>query len=76
MANGYSVIIDGITSDGTNLYVLVRISSGSTTFPTIQVIFPVGTAASAITAYIQTIATNGPSLTASIGALVGSQVTA
>lgn len=76
MANGYSVTIDGITSDGTNLFVNIRISNGTSTFPEIQVIFPVGTAASVITAYIQTIATNGPTLTASIGALVGTQVTA
>lgn len=76
MANGYRVTIDSIASDGTNLFVEVRISSGTTTFPTIVPVFPVGTSAASITAYIQTIATNGPTLASDIAALVGSSVTA
>lgn len=74
MANGYKVTIDSIASDGTNYYLTVRISSGATTFPSIFPVFPVGTAASAITTYIQNIATNGPTLTSDIAALVGSSV--
>lgn len=76
MANGYRVTIDGIATDGTNLFLEVRISDGTRTFPTIRPMFPVGTSASTITSYIQTIATNGPTLTSDIAALVNSSVTA
>ncbi len=75
MANGYRVWIDSIASDGTNLYLEVRISSGATTFPTIRPVFPVtGTTVAIINAYIQTIADNGPTLDANIAELVGSSV--
>lgn len=76
MANGYRVTIDSIASDGTNYYVEMRISDGTHTFPLIRPVFPVGTSAATITAYMQTIANNGPTLAADIGALVGSSVTA
>lgn len=75
MANGYSVKIDSIVSDGTNLYMEVSISNGATTFPKINPIFSVDTTAAAITAYIQSIATAGPTLTSAIADLVGSRVT-
>ena len=75
MANGYRVWIDSIASDGTNLYLEVRISSGGTTMPTIRPVFPVtGTTAAQLLAYIQTIADNGPTLSANIAELVGSSV--
>lgn len=74
MANGYRVTIDSIASDGTDYFLEIRISSGATTFATIRPIFPVGTPAADITAYIQTIATNGPTLTSDIAALVGTSV--
>ena len=76
MASGFKVTIDSITTDGTNLFLEVRISNGLQTFPTIRPVFPVGTAASAITTYIQNIANSVPALTADIAALVGTNVTA
>lgn len=76
MPSGYRVTIDSIASDGTNLFLEVRISSGSTTFPLIRPVFPVGTPASEITSYIQNIADNAPTLSADIAVLVGSSVTA
>lgn len=76
MANGYRVTIDGAASDGTNIFLEVRISDGTHTFPTIRPMFAVGTPATTITAYIQTIATNGPTLDPTIAALVGTSVTA
>lgn len=74
MANGYRVWIDSIASDGTNLYLEVRISAGATTFPTIRPVFPVGTTVAALTSYIQNIADNGPTLAAGLPELVGSSV--
>jgi hypothetical protein len=74
MANGYRVWIDSIASDGTNLYLEVRIQLGATTFPTIRPVFPVGTSAADLTTYIQTIADNGPTLTSALAELVGSSV--
>lgn len=74
MANGYRVTIDSIASDGTNYYLEIRISNGNTTFATVRPTFPVGTPAADITAYIQTIATNGPTLASDIAALVGTNV--
>lgn len=76
MASGYRVTIDSIATDGTNLFVEVRISNGLTTFSTIKPIFPVGTPAADITSYIQTIANNAPALASDIAALVGTSVTA
>lgn len=76
MANGYKVVISNITTDGTNLYVQVEINDGVHQMPSIIPVFPVGTAASVITAYIQQIANNAPTLDSGIAALVGSSVTA
>lgn len=74
MANGFRVTVDSIASDGTNYFLSVRISSGATTFPNIFPEFPIGTSAATITAYLQTIATNGPTLPSDIAALVNSSV--
>lgn len=74
MANGYRVWIDSIATDGTNLFLEVRISSGTTTFPTIRPVFPVGTTVAEINTYIQTIADNGAVLDSGIAELVGSSV--
>lgn len=76
MANGYKVVINSITSDGTNYYVEIGINDGVHQLPVIVPVFPVGTLASVITAYIQQVATNGPALTSDISALVGTSVTA
>lgn len=76
MANGYKVVIDNISTDGTNLYVTISVNDGTHQFPQITPVFPVGTSAATITAYVQAIATNGPTLTADIAALVGTGVTA
>lgn len=65
------VTIDSIASDGTNLFVEMRISDGTTTFPTIRPVFPADTGAGTIQSYASNIASNLPTLPASIAALVG-----
>lgn len=74
MANGYKVRIESISTDGTNLYVTLNINDGAHRLPDITPVFVVGTSAATITAYAQTIATNGPTLTSDIAALVGTTV--
>ncbi len=74
MANPYSVNIRGIVSDGTNVYVEMQITNGTTTAPSVFPIFPVGTAASAVKAYAQTVANNQPVLDATLAALVNTTV--
>lgn len=76
MANGYRVTLDGVASDGTNYYTEMRISDGTRTFPTVRPVFPVGTTAATITAYMQVIANNAPTLASDIAAIVNSSVTA
>lgn len=74
MANGYKVRIDSITTDGTNLFVTILINDGIHGLPPITPVFPVGTSAAAITAYVQAVATAGPTLTSDISTIVGSTV--
>lgn len=71
----YRVSINNAASDGTNIYLTITITDGSNTTPAIGIAFPVGTTAATITAFIQTIATNRPTLAADISALVGTSVT-
>lgn len=71
----YKVGIGNIATDGTNLYLTIAITDGSNTMPSIGIAFPVGTSAATITAFLQTIANNRPTLTADIAALVGTSVT-
>lgn len=61
--------------DGTNIYTEMEIIKDGNTFPTIRPIFPTGTSAATITAYMTVIATNQPVLAAGIGAIVNSSVT-
>lgn len=74
MANAYKVTIKSIVSDGTNLFVEISIFDGSHTCPSIFPVFPVGTAASTINSYVQTIANNQPTLTQDIANLVNTTV--
>jgi hypothetical protein len=71
----YTVTLLGIASDGSNLFLEVSISNGTTTMQTIRPVFDVSTTAATITAYLQAIATARPTLSTSIAALVGSSVT-
>jgi hypothetical protein len=74
MANGYKVRLASAATDGTNIFLEIEITSPTQTYPLVRPVFKVGTAASVITAYLQNIATTGPSLTADISALVGQSV--
>lgn len=71
----YIVKVLSISTDGTNLFFEISIFDGEHTLPYLYPVFKVGTSAATITAYLQTIATNRPALTADIVALMGSQVT-
>lgn len=75
MATKYRVKINSIATDGTNLFLEIGVFDGEHTFPPIRPSFPVGTTAATITAYVQQIADNTPTLAADIGDLVGSEVT-
>lgn len=75
MANAYKVTIKGITTDGTNLFVEVSIFDGVHTMPSIFPVFPVGTSAAIISAYVQSIADSQPTLAGGIADLVNTTVT-
>lgn len=60
MANGYSVQINEIVSDGTNYFVKFEIRNRVHTLPPITVIFPASTPASTINTYMQNIADAAP----------------
>lgn len=74
MPVAYRVKIKSISTDGTNLYLEIEIFNGLHTLPTLRPSFPVGTAASDITSYIQTIANNQPVLDQAIADLVNTEV--
>ena len=76
MANGFRVTLKSAMSDGTNIFTEIEIYANGQTLPIIRPVFKVGTAASTITSYMQTIANNGASLAADVAAIVGSSVTA
>lgn len=67
----YSAKVVGLTSDGTNIFVKVDISSGPSTMETIVPVFPSDTSVAAIKAYLQTIADNAPTLSNEMSGLVG-----
>ena len=71
----YTVKINSIAADGTNLYFEASISDGAKTFPPIYPVFTTDTTAAAIDAYFQSIANNAPTLPGSIGVLVGKTYT-
>lgn len=70
MPNRYSVKVNSISTDGTNLFCEVSVFNGLHTLPPLRPVFPVGTSAASILAYLQTIADNQPALTGDIGDLV------
>jgi hypothetical protein len=75
MANGYKARIESAVSDGTNIFLAVKIDSPTGTYELIRPVFKVGTAASVIDTYLQAIADTGPSLAAGIAAIVGKSYT-
>jgi len=74
MANGYKVKVVSAVTDGTNIFTTVQIDSPTQTYEPIRPVFKVGTSAATITAYLQTIANNAPTLAADVAAIVGQSV--
>lgn len=70
------VTLRSACDDGTNIFTEMEIIKDGNTFPIIRPVFPTGTPASAITAYMQVIANNQPVLAAGISAIVNSSVIA
>lgn len=70
MANAYKVTVKSAVSDGTNIFLDVEIFSGTQTYQMIHPAFAVGTTAATITAYLQTIANNQPTLAADVAAII------
>ncbi len=75
MANRYSVKIQSVATDGTNLFFEAAIFDGEHTYPTIYPVFPVNTSVAAVRAYFQTIADNQPVLDPDIAALINTTIT-
>ena len=71
----YTVTVNSISTDDTNLFLEISIFDGLHTLPLLYPSFPVGTSAATIQAYLQQIADNAPALTDDIAALVGTTVT-
>lgn len=72
----YKVTIKNITSDGANYYTEAEIFDGrEKTYPLIRPSFPIGTSASEIDSYFQTVANASPTLATAIADLVGKTYT-
>lgn len=71
MANGFRARVFSAVSDGTNIFLEVEIQSPTQTYQMIRPTFKVGTSAATITAYLQTLANNAPTLAADVVAIVG-----
>ena len=74
MANPYSVKINSVATDGTNVYVKFQIFDGLHTSAELQTDFPANVSAATINSYMQTVANNQPALTGSLGALVSTTI--
>ena len=69
-----SATVRSIVSDGTNLFLEVEVYNGDRTLPLLRPTFPVGTTASEIQTYLQTIANNRPSITQDIAELINARI--
>ncbi len=67
--------IRAAASDGTNIFLEVEVYNGDVTLPMLYPVFPVGTSASTIQTYLQTIANNRPSVAQGIAEMVNVPVT-
>ncbi len=74
MANPYRVTLRSAADDGTNTYCEIEVSDGTRTFPLIRPVFPTGTTAATIQAYMQVIADKQPTLGSDIQALINTPV--
>lgn len=71
MANGYTLRIDSIVSDGTNIYLSCTLNDGAHAFPPIMPVFEVGSTQAQINTYLQNVVNNGPTLAREINELAG-----
>lgn len=71
MPNGFKVRIESAVSDGTNIFLVLKVASPTQTYELIRPVFKVGTTAAAIDAYCQSIANTGPTLATAISDIVG-----
>lgn len=72
----FKVTVTNIISDGTNIYVSANIyDGGEKTMGPITPVFPSGTSAATIQAYLQVVANNRPTLAADVAALENSVIT-
>lgn len=74
MANPYSVRLQNIVTDGTNIFVTASVFDGLHTLPPMTSSFPAATTAAQINAYFQVVANNQPILSGSIAALVDTTI--
>jgi hypothetical protein len=70
MANPYSATLRGAADDGVNTYLIVEVTNGSTTMDRFQVTVPTGQSLSTIQTLLRNIATNQPTVSATVGALL------
>lgn len=70
MANPYTATLRGAADDGTNTYLIVEVSSGSTTMDRFQVTVPTGQSLTTLQTLLRNIATNQPTVSATVGSLL------
>lgn len=75
MPSAYTVRVMTIGTDGTNIYLEIQISDGTTTGPIIRPVFEVGTTAATIVTFLQAIATARPALADTVAVLAGTTYT-
>lgn len=70
MANPYVATLRGCADDGINTYLIVEVSNGSTTMDRFQVTVPTGQSLTALQTMLKNIATNQPTVSATVGGLL------
>lgn len=70
MANPYVATLRGAADDGINTYLIVEVTNGSTTMDRFQVTVPTGQSLSALQTLLKNIATNQPTISATVGSLI------
>lgn len=70
MANPYVATLRGAADDGINTYLIVEVSNGTTTMDRFQITVPTGQSLTTLQTILKNIATNQPTVSATIGSLL------
>ena len=70
MANPYTATLRGAADDGVNTYLTIEVSNGAITMDRFQVTVPTGQTLATLQTLLKNIATNQPTISSTVGALL------